>query len=198
MAELTFYYGAMNSGKSTNILQTRHSYVEVDGSPVLIKPATDTKGDTRVVSRIGLEYEADILITPEMFVRDALAKWCEQKRLHSPNAVLVDEAQFFTPSQIDELFWYTVDPGVPVMAYGLRTDSKTNGFPGASRLLELAHSIIENTTTCICLERKAILNARKVNGEFTLEGPQVAIDGESEVSYKSLCGQCYQKLVVNK
>jgi thymidine kinase len=105
---------------------------------------------------------------------------------------LVDEAQFLQASQIDELFWFAVNGTIPVLAYGLRTDFATVGFPGASRLLELAHEIQELKTICRC-GKKAMLNGRKINGTFVFSGNQVAIDGQDNVDYESLCGACYQK-----
>jgi thymidine kinase len=109
--------------------------------------------------------------------------------------VLVDEAQFLTPEQIDQLFWFAVDEDIPVLTYGLRSDFKTNGFPGSSRLLELAHELQELKTICRC-GRKAVFNGRKTNGQFIASGSQVAIEGENQIDYESLCGSCYKKLVL--
>ena len=106
------------------------------------------------------------------------------------SCVLVDEAQFLQPKQVDQLMAVVLEMDIPVICYGLRTDFLTKGFPGASRLLELAHSIEEMKTICKC-GRKAIFNARFVDGEFTLDGDQVAIDGEQSVTYQSMCGKCY-------
>jgi thymidine kinase len=109
--------------------------------------------------------------------------------------VLVDEAQFLTPGQIDELFWFAVDRDIPVMTYGLRSDFKTNGFPGSTRLLELAHELQELKTICRC-GKKAVFNGRKRDGAFISSGDQVAIDGEGAIDYESLCASCYKKLVL--
>ena len=110
---------------------------------------------------------------------------------HGPLAcVLTDESQFFTAAQAESLFMVTVELSVPVIAYGLRTDFSLKGFPGSTRLLELAHNIEEMKTICTC-GRKAMFNGRKVNGEFVFEGAQVAIDMENNVEYQSLCPACY-------
>jgi len=154
--------------------------------PVVLKPAVDTKGADEIVSRLGVTRKVDILVGPEDSIEKALAK--------HPNChcVLVDEAQFLTPQQVDELFWYATKCGVPVLAYGLRTDFQTKGFPGASRLLELAHELQELKTICRC-GKKALLNGRKLAGKFIFEGSQVAIDGKQDVEYESLCATCYDK-----
>lgn len=188
MAKLYFRYSAMNSGKTTALIQVAHNYEERDMKVVLIKPAVDTKGNNKIVSRIGLKRTADILLQPGASVLAAL------KPFGKRGCVLVDEAQFLAPSQVDELFWYAVDTNTPVMAYGLRTDFKMQGFPGATRLLEIAHDLQEIKTICRC-GRKAILNGRKVNGEFVSEGEQVAIDGKDNVDYESLCAVCYRRFV---
>lgn len=109
--------------------------------------------------------------------------------------LLVDEAQFLEPAQVDDLLRIAVLDGVPVIAYGLRTDFRTRSFPGSARLLELAHSLEELKTICRC-GRKAVFNTRKVVDpatgaeHFVFEGDQVAIDGV-QVTYESLCGTCY-------
>jgi thymidine kinase len=103
--------------------------------------------------------------------------------------VLVDEAQFLTPQQVDDLLRVAVLDQIPVIAYGIRTDFRTEAFPGSRRLLEVAHSLEELKTICRC-GRKAVFNARKVGGAFVFDGSQVAIDG-ADVEYESLCANCY-------
>ena len=110
-------------------------------------------------------------------------------RRRAVNCVLVDEAQFLTPLQVDQLMELVVLDDVPVLAYGIRTDFRTTGFPGSRRLLEIAHSLEELKTICRC-GRKAVFNARRAGGEFVFDGDQVAIDG-ADVAYESLCGKCY-------
>jgi thymidine kinase len=105
------------------------------------------------------------------------------------SCVLVDESQFLTPRQVDDLFIIAIRRNIPVLAYGIRTDFQTVAFPGSRRLLEIAHSVEELKTICRC-GRKAVFNTRQVNGQFVFDGAQVAIDG-GDVTYESLCGACY-------
>ena len=134
--------------------------------------------------------QADLLIPPELDVFEAVKA---ANAASGPLAcVLCDESQFFTPEQAEQLFMITVDLNIPVICYGLRADFSLKGFPGSTRLLELAHTIEEMKTICTC-GRKAICNCRKVNGRFVFEGEQVAIDLENDVQYVSMCPQCYFK-----
>lgn len=197
MAKLYFRYGAMNSGKSTGLLQAAYNYEERGHRVLLAKPSVDTKGDREIVSRLGVSRTVDIVFTPDADVRDAVttagATDPESDRLDGMvrpvSCVLVDEAQFLTPRQVDDLLRIAVLDEVPVIAYGIRTDFRTEAFPGSARLLEVAHSLEELKTICRC-GRKAVFNARKVDGRFVFDGSQVAIDGV-DVTYESLCANCY-------
>ena len=187
MSKLYFRYGAMNCGKTTNLLQVAHNYEERGMNVVLLKPAIDTKANSRVSSRIGVEREVDYLIMPDeklkgylMLIKDKVS------------CVIVDEAQFLSEGQVDELFVFSKMTDIPVICYGLRADFRSELFPGSKKLFELADSIEELYTICRC-GKKARFNARIVNGEFTLMGDQVAIDGD--VQYESLCGKCYLRKV---
>lgn len=219
MAKLYFRYGAMNSGKSTGLLQAAFNYEERGQRVLLAKPQVDSKGEDQIVSRLGVTRNADFLIPPGA---DLMALFRQEARRDDPTALLthldgevkpvacllVDEAQFLEPAQVDDLLRIAVLEGVPVMAYGIRTDFRTASFPGSARLMELAHSLEELKTICRC-GRKAIFNTRKVvdtvaghdagpvagaresrRERFVFEGDQVAIDGV-EVTYESLCGVCY-------
>ena len=187
MAKLYFRYGAMNSGKSTALMQVAHNYEERGMRVLVLKPSVDTKGGDKLVSRLGVTRKVDLSVPREMDVLEAV----RAESARAPLAcVLADESQFFTPEQAEQLFMVTVELNIPVICYGLRTDFSLQGFPGSTRLLELAHAIEEMKTICTC-GRKAICNARKVNGEFVFEGAQVAIDQENSVEYQSLCPQCY-------
>ena len=188
MAKLYFRYGAMNSGKSTALMQVAHNYEERGMRALLLKPSVDTKGGEKLVSRLGVARPVDLAVPPEMDVFKVIE---EKSKEGTPLAcVLTDESQFFTPEQAEQLFMVTVKLNIPVIAYGLRTDFSTKGFPGSTRLLELAHDIEEMKTICTC-GKKATLNGRKINGEFVFEGDQVVIDQGGEVEYQSLCPQCY-------
>ena len=194
MAKLYFRYGAMNSGKSTALLQLAHNYEENGMNILLLKPSKDKKGENSVVSRLGIEREVDYLVGPNDSIIDIVSHHLETKRI---NCLIVDEAQFLEPSQVDELSFFASDVDIPVICYGLRTDFKLNGFPGSIRLLELATDIEELKTICSC-GSKAIFNARYVDGEFCLDGKQVAIDGMNNVTYKSMCPKCYYKKINKK
>ncbi len=188
MAKLYFRYGAMNSGKSTALIQVAHNYEERGMKVLLLKPSIDTKGGDQLVSRLGVSRKVDICVTPEMDIFQTIRDFCDQK--FKPACILTDESQFFTASQAEQLFMITIELDIPVIAYGLRTDFSLNGFAGSTRLLELAHEIEEMKTICTC-GKKAICNGRMVNGEFVFEGSQVAIDLQNNVEYQSLCAKCY-------
>lgn len=189
MAKLYFRYGAMNSGKSTALMQVAHNYEEQGMRVLILKPQVDTKGGGELVSRLGVRRKADLLVGPGLDVFRAVEA---DAAAHGapPACVLCDESQFFTPAQADQLFRVTVELNVPVICYGLRSDFSLKGFPGSTRLLELAHTIEEMKTICAC-GRKAICNARRVNGQFVFEGEQIAIDQVDDVQYVSMCPQCY-------
>ncbi len=182
----------MNSGKTTSLIQAAFNYEERGMRVVVLKPHVDTKGDAAIISRLGASRNVDILVQPNDSVRQLLDNELEQQKF---DCLLVDEAQFLSANQIDDLFWFAVDKDIPVLTYGLRTDFKTNGFPGSTRLLEIAHELQELKTICRC-GRKAMFNGRKVNDCFVAHGDQVAIDGEAQVDYESLCAKCYKKLVM--
>lgn len=190
MAKLHFRYGAMNAGKTTIMLQTAYNYEERNQKVLLIKPSIDTKGNEKIVSRIGLDRKVDALISPDDSIFDKIGKCLEWV-----NCVLVDEAQFLSKNQVDELYYITKLYDIPVIAFGLRTNFKSIGFEGSIRLLELADALEEMPTICRC-GKKARFNARKVNGEFTSVGDNVVIDGTQNVEYESLCGSCYIEKVL--
>lgn len=190
MAKLHFKYGAMNSGKSDTLIKAAYNYTERGLSIVTLKPSVDTKGDKRIVARAGGERIVDIIATPELNIRDAINAFCKEKGIKTLSCVLIDEAQFLTDAQIDQLMEIAKLDNVSVIAYGLRADFKTSLFPGSKRLLELADNIEKLPTMCRC-GNQAEFNCRKVNDKFVFEGSQVAIDGEGDVTYESLCGACY-------
>lgn len=190
MAKLHFRYSAMNAGKTTILLQTAYNYEERNQKVLIIKPSIDTKGNEKVVSRIGLDRKVDALISPDDTIFDKIGKY-----LDTTNCILVDEAQFLSKNQVDELYYITKLYNIPVITFGLRTNFKANGFEGSIRLLELADALEEMPTICRC-GKKARFNARKVNGEFTNVGEDVVIDGTQNVEYESLCGSCYIEKVL--
>jgi thymidine kinase len=192
MAKLYFTHGTMGAQKTTQLLAAAHNFEEHGGIVLITKPAMDTKGDRDLVSRIGLRRQVDFLTTPEMDVQSEVLR--RREEIGRINAVLVDEAQFLQPPQVDQLLALAVLHAIPVMAWGLRTDFRTRSFPGSLRLLEIAHELRESIAMCGhgggC-EHRAQFNARMVNGYFVAEGDQVAIDGEAAVTYTSLCAHHY-------
>ncbi len=195
MAKLFFRYGAMNSGKTTALIQVAHNYQERGMETLLVKPDVDSKGSAAIISRLNISREVDILANKS----DDLFVILEQQKKKRKNlcCVLVDEAQFLTERQVTQLFRFAVLIDIPVICYGLRTDFQLIGFEGSKQLLLLAHSIEELKTICNC-GRKAVANARKINGKFVFKGDQVAIDGEDNVEYEALCAQCYYRYLENE
>lgn len=182
----------MNSGKSTALLQAAYNYEERNQQVLLAKPSVDTKGESLIVSRLGVSRPVDFTVSPTDDILEAFN--VERARVKRETGVdvsclLVDEAQFLTESQVDDLLRIAILEGVPVLAYGIRTDFQTVAFPGSRRLLEVSHSLEELKTICRC-GRKAVFNARTVDGVYIFDGDQVAIDGV-DVTYESLCGACY-------
>ena len=193
MSKLYFRYGAMNSGKSTALLQAAYNYEERGQQVLLTKPQVDTKGDSDIVSRLGVTRAVDFTVAKDEDIYEAFAAQRRRVRKETGldvSCLLVDEAQFLSESQVDDLLRIAILEGIPVLAYGIRTDFQTVAFPGSRRLLEIAHSLEELKTICRC-GRKAVFNARTVDGRFTFDGDQVAIDHVQDVSYQSLCGKCY-------
>ena len=193
MAKLYFRYGAMNSGKSTNMLQAAYNYEERGQQVLLTKPQVDTKGDSAIVSRLGVRRPVDFVIAPDDDVWELFAAQrglVESESGLPVKCLLVDEAQFLSEGQVDDLLRIAIIADVPVLAYGIRTDFQTVAFPGSRRLLEIAHSLEELKTICRC-GRKAVFNTRKVGGQYIFDGDQVAIEDGIDVVYESLCGSCY-------
>lgn len=192
MAKLYFRYGAMNSGKSTALLQAAFNYEERGHHVLLAKPAIDTKAESNIESRLGVVRPVDYVIEPDA---DAYALFQHHRAAAlavngaDVSCLLIDEAQFLTDAQVNDLLRIALLEGIPVLAYGIRTDFQTVAFPGSRRLLEVAHSLEELKTICRC-GRKALFNGRRVGERFIFDGDQVAIDGV-EVTYESLCGVCY-------
>ena len=180
MSKLFFRYGAMNSGKSTAMLQVAHNYEERDQSVVLVKSSVDTKGDDQIVSRLGVTRRADLLLSPGQDLRAALQTLSAQRSDLSSGlaCVLIDEAQFLTPEQVDQALAIAVLDEIPVVALGIRTDFRTKAFPGSQRLMEVAHSLQEMKTICRC-GNKAVFNARLGEQGLVREGAQGMSDGEA-------------------
>ena len=187
MAKLYFKYGAMGSSKSAQALITKFNYEELGMSVWLIKPSIDTRDGADIIrSRIGLEASADV-ITPEQDIAAAY-------NAHGKTDVIIaDEAQFFTPEQIDQLRAIVDEEDIPVLCFGLRTDFLTHFFPGAQRLMELSDSLTEIKTVCAC-GRKATVNARiDARGRIVTHGDQLLLGGND--SYIAMCHKCWKQKI---
>lgn len=187
MAKLYFRYGAMNCGKTTHLMMTAHNFEEQGMKAVIIKPKIDSKGNNKIVSRGFGARDIDEVVDEKVDVYELISS-----KYISANCILVDEAQFLQQKQVDQLLQVTTKLNIPVIAYGLRTDFMMKGFPGSTRLLEVSHSIEEMKTICRC-GKKATFVIRKENGKDVFTGNQVAIDGEKDITYESVCANCYQE-----
>ena len=185
MAKLYFKYGAMGSSKTAQALITKYNYEENDMKVWILKPSADTRDGVHILrSRIGLEARVEV-ITPDM---DVYARF-QQTQQGTCSVIIVDECQFMTPEQIDQLRHIVNDFNVPVMCFGLRTDFQTKLFPGSMRLMELADVIEEIKTMCDC-GAKATVNARiDCEGHIVTQGAQVVLGGND--SYIAMCHKCY-------
>ena len=187
MAKLFFRYGSMNSGKTALLLQSAYNYEERGMKVAVFKPVVDTKGEKKIISRIGLKRKIDHLIEQE----ENIFEYVRDHKLDI-NCIFIDEAQFLKKEQVDQLMKIVVNYDIPVICYGIRTDFRTNGFEGATRLLEIAHQIEEMKTICKC-GRKAMFNLRRVNGVPVFNGNQIEIDNNAIITYEPLCPNCYYK-----
>lgn len=189
MAKLYFKYGTMESGKSTKIIQEAYNYDRNNKSIIVAKPIIDSKGNDKIVSRIGIQRKIDVYIESDNL------KEIYEKINKDTFCILIDEAQFLNKNQVFELFKITKLLEIPVMCYGLKSNFKGEFFKGSEALMIYADSLEEIVTICSC-GKKARFNARKVNGDFVTDGEDVLIDGSNEnVEYVPLCGECYIKKV---
>ena len=189
MAKLYFKYGAMGSSKTAQALITKFNYEERGMRVWLIKPALDDRdGVATLRSRVGLSAEATVIAAED----DVAQRWRAESR---SDVIIGDEAQFFTPEQIDQLRELVDEEEIPVLCFGLRTDFRTKLFPGSARLLELADSITEIKTICDC-GAKATVNARIFDGKVVTEGAQVMLGGND--SYLAMCHRCWKKRIARE
>ena len=181
----------MGCGKTMQLLQIAFNYEERGHKVCVIKPATDTKNGTKLLTRIGPERETDFCFSNNV---DLFKKISTE--YNNVQCVLVDEAQFLTPIQVDQLMKITIDLSIPVMCYGLRLNFRREdgGFEGATRLLQIAHDIEEIKTICEC-GHKATYNARFLDGKLVADGPDVLIDDGTivDIEYRAICPACYEK-----
>lgn len=197
MAKLRFKYGCMNSSKTLNLLTTAYNFEEKNIPFLVLKPSIDTRdGENTVKYRAGIEREC-VSVTPEMDIYDAINKYNAilESTFSKLEWVLIDEAQFLTNEQINQLSDVVDFLNIEVMCYGLRTDFKSEMFPASQRLFELADEIEEVKSRCSC-GKKTIINARiNEDGDVITNGEQVMIGGEE--TYIALCRKCWKKLTKN-
>ena len=187
MARLYFKYGAMGSSKTAQALITKYNYEENDLKVWLVKPSADTRDGEKILrSRIGLQAEVEVL-PPDM---DVFARF-KETRVDCCDLIIVDECQFLTPEQVDQLRKIVDDYDICCICFGLRTDFLTRLFPGSLRLMEIADTIQEIKTMCDCGE-KATVNARiDSEGHIVTEGAQVVLGGND--AYIAICHRCYTR-----
>lgn len=181
--KLYFRYGTMNSSKTANLLMVAHNYKIQNKKVLLLKPIIDNRfGEDMIKSRTGIESKADILVDNNYNLLDNNINYSNY------NIVLVDEVQFLTPKQIEQLRIITIK--VPVICYGLKCDYKTYLFPGSKRLIELADSIEEIKTICVFCNKKSTINLKYSNGKIIKDGSD-EIDIGAEEKYLSSCWKCW-------
>lgn len=186
MAQLYFRYGAMNSGKSFEVLKVAHNYREQGKAVKILTSGVDDRDGVGVVSsRVGLKNEASP-IYEETNVFELIQKELDEQKLY---CVLVDEAQFLSKEQVYQLAQIVDELNIPVMAFGLKNDFRNQLFEGSQYLLLLAEKIEEIKTICWFCERKAIMNLRVHDGKPIYEGEQIFIGGNE--SYYPVCRKHY-------
>lgn len=189
MAKMHFKYASMNSGKSIDLIRTAYNYEENGYKVLILKPAIDTKGEDSITSRVGLSKKADLLLLYSDSVLEKL-----KNKLDNISCILIDEAQFLSTKQVEDLFLISKACDIPVLCYGLRTNFKMESFAGSKRLLEVSDVLEEITTLCKCGEIARYV-ARKVGDKYVQDGEEVVIDGTENITYIPLCGKCYLEKV---
>ena len=177
-------FDGLHRGHQVLIDHINH-YKEKGMKAIVMKPKVDTKAGTKIQTRIGLEREVDYLIKEKDNLYEVI-----NKEFNDVHCILIDEAQFLTREQVNDLVKVVVKLDIVVMCYGLRTDFLTNGFEGSTRLLEVANNIEELKTICKC-GKKALYNARFINGKLVIKGDSIVIDNNSKVKYIAMCPKCY-------
>jgi thymidine kinase len=199
MNKLFFYYGTMASAKTLRLLTTAYNFEENGLDIMCLKPSADTRdGEGIIKSRVGLERKC-VMVDPDVNLYKAIKDYNNilNSQFHNLKWVLIDECQFLTEKQIDQLSDVVDFLGINVMCFGLRTDFQSRLFPASKRLFELADDIEEIKSTCSCGERKTSINARfDSNGEIVTEGDQIMVGGND--MYKSVCRRCWKNKIRDK
>ncbi len=190
MAKLYFYYSSMNAGKSTILLQSSYNYHEMGMETMLFTAALDDRfGEPKISSRIGLEADATLYNQRDNLLEQIKARH-EQSKIA---CVLVDEAQFLTPLQVDQLTDVADYLSIPVIAYGLRTDFRGELFPGSQRLLAVADEMREVKTICRCGKKATMVVRTDENGQAIKDGEQIVIGGNDR--YISVCRKHWKEMI---
>jgi thymidine kinase len=187
-SKLYFYYGAMGAAKTSQLLITNFNYLEKGMRTVLITPEIDNRYEKGIIkSRIGMEAKADIVANNQTNLQKELSNHLKSKKI---DVIIVDEVQFLTIKQINQLSDIVDNLNIPVLCFGLKTDFKNKLFAGSKRLFELTDTIIELKTMCHC-GKKAICNMRINNGRAIKNGSQIQIGGNE--SYIAVCRKCWKE-----
>lgn len=194
--DLSFYYSAMKGGKTTRIFQRIHDLEENGQTVLLVKPKIDNKGNDYIVNREGKTRKVDILLEED----EKILTTANIESILFCDHIIVDEVQFLTRKQIEELWMINKNTDIKISCYGLRNNFKGELFEGSARLMAIADNIVELETNSLCsCGDTAKFNARKVDGNFTLTGEEIEIDGvNKKIEYVPLCGACYYKKVYSK
>lgn len=196
MAKLIFFYSAMKGGKSNILIPTAYNLKENNQRVMIVKPKIDTAGEKKIVSRSGSKVDIDLwLEKEESFLSDD-----NLKLIYEVDTIIIDEIQFLSSRQIEELWRITKELDVQVIGYGLRANFQSYLFEGSKRLFELADKISELPIIPLChCGEKAEFNARQVNGNYTIQGEECVIkDSNQEITYIPLCGKCFFNEVILK
>ncbi|BFT29592.1 thymidine kinase [Alteromonas sp. D210916BOD_24] len=190
MAQLYFYYSAMNAGKSTSLLQSAYNYRERGMHSIIYTAALDDRyGVGKVTSRIGLQADARLYAKGD----DLFQSISEIRATQKLDCVFIDEAQFLTKEQVRQLVEVVDELKIPVLAYGLRTDFLGETFEGSHYLLAWADKLSELKTVCHCGRKASFVVRRDPNGDAVTDGDQVQIGGND--SYESMCRKHFKQLV---
>ncbi|MCL1123884.1 thymidine kinase [Shewanella surugensis] len=190
MAQLYFYYSAMNAGKSTSLLQSSYNYRERGMNTLVMTASIDDRyGVGKVASRIGIECEAQIFNHADNLL-SLVKQQLEESSLH---CILVDECQFLSKEQVKQLTKIVDDFDIPVLCYGLRTDFQGELFVGSQYLLAWADKLVELKTICHCGRKANMVLRLDGEGKPISEGKQVAIGGNE--SYESVCRKHFRTLI---
>ncbi|MGB4768345.1 MAG: hypothetical protein WBP22_03740 [Candidatus Saccharimonas sp.] len=187
MAKLNFRYGAMNCGKSDTLISAAYNYTENGLNVVTIMPELAMRKPGFTTSRAGKEWPIDIATTPETELYPSYLQFVGQRAIH---CVLVDEVNFMTANQVNDLERIAKEAKTSVIAYGIRSNIQRRLFEGSQRMFELADSVEKMVTMCRC-GKQAEFNGRFVDGQFHVGEPIVWVDNDDRARYQSMCAGCY-------